>query len=550
MDYQKEIDQLKKEISEIKKSLPSKNSLFGKANSEIGSSSSDTVIKTLGTVKVKFGNKYVTIFKNGKLSVDESFKFIYKSESVGVKDGIYIIGEDENASIFIVSGGTQIPIKTSDITYVSFIQKQEITPEQKEQALTNIGFLYNDLEEFNSSGINNSIIYVQNERKLYIVENGVPREFQINFPENFEQLTIKKLISEQINLEDTVINSTNINFKNSFNIGNAIFSALETIVSKLNCNNLYGTNYQLIDNGITSSLTIDYVYANNLLSNIPQYTNYDIITSIEIDGGLYNIETLYTTKYKEGDQLLIQTTEYNLVTKWIGNNGNEVQEETEGAKSIQEYKFETKNLYFKISGSKLENISSNFDYSQLKGAFIYLIKRDSKLIPLVKTKGNLQLITLDITIDESGNISESEQLYLSIGTSDLGSGLLLNKNTDNSHFAQYSDESDPIPQDCNDKTLITKEWISNYFTLDFPSGSIISFYGETIPKGWVLCNGQTYDINGNVTTEEGIVTPNLSNVIIIGEGDKTLDDSYLNFTPSGIGTVSYNLVPLKYIMKL
>ena len=47
-----------------------KTNLFGKPSNEIGSLFTDAVIKTAGSVKVRFGSKHVTIFKDGKLVTD------------------------------------------------------------------------------------------------------------------------------------------------------------------------------------------------------------------------------------------------------------------------------------------------------------------------------------------------------------------------------------------------------------------------------------------------------------------------------------------------
>ena len=118
MDLEKEILQLKAKISELEASK--KNNLFGSTYNNAGSSSADFLIKTKGKVKIQYGSKFIDLIKDGKINVDA--KFIYKEKKVGVKDGIYVIGEGEDSRVVLLINGTQIDLK-GDIgtTYVSFL---------------------------------------------------------------------------------------------------------------------------------------------------------------------------------------------------------------------------------------------------------------------------------------------------------------------------------------------------------------------------------------------------------------------------------------------
>jgi len=78
--------------------------LFGSSYSSAGSSSSDYLIKTRGKVKIQIGNKFIDLLKDGKINVDS--KFIFKEKEVGSKDGIYIIGDGEDAKVIISIGGS------------------------------------------------------------------------------------------------------------------------------------------------------------------------------------------------------------------------------------------------------------------------------------------------------------------------------------------------------------------------------------------------------------------------------------------------------------
>ena len=178
MNVEKELQQLKQRIASLE---AQKNILFGNSYSSAGSSSSDYLIKTRGKVKIQIGNKFIDLLKDGKINVDS--KFIFKGKEVGSKDGIYIIGDGEDAKVIISIGGSQIALKGEvGTTYVSFLGTQETTPEQKHTALQNIGFLYKNVSDVQSNGLKTGIVYVESEQKLYIVQDGQLTEFTIDFP--------------------------------------------------------------------------------------------------------------------------------------------------------------------------------------------------------------------------------------------------------------------------------------------------------------------------------------------------------------------------------
>ena len=162
--------------------------LFGSSYSPVGSSTSDLLLKSRGKVKIQVGNKFIDLIKDGKINVQS--KFIYQQNEVGKLDGIYVVGED----IFLVVDGNQINLNGGqETTYVSFMQPQKVTSEQKQQALINIGFVYPDLSSLEADNILNSIVYVQETQKLYVVINGTIQEYTTPFPSTFtKQFIIEK----------------------------------------------------------------------------------------------------------------------------------------------------------------------------------------------------------------------------------------------------------------------------------------------------------------------------------------------------------------------
>ena len=168
---------------------------FGRSYSSIGESDSDFLIKTKGQVKIQWGNKFIDLIKNGKINVETSF--IFKEDSVGEKDGIYVIEDDQ--SVWLVVNGEQINLKgETGNTYVSFLAPQEVTLEQKYQALQNIGFIYPTISDANSYNIQNGIIYIEETQKLYIIINGSLTEYTAKLPNPVtEQFVIAKNDSKQ-----------------------------------------------------------------------------------------------------------------------------------------------------------------------------------------------------------------------------------------------------------------------------------------------------------------------------------------------------------------
>ena len=168
---------------------------FGRSYSQVGESDSDFLIKTKGQVKIQWGNKFIDLIKNGKINVETSF--IFKEDSVGEKDGIYVIEDDQ--SVWLVVNGEQINLKgETGNTYVSFLAPQEVTLEQKYQALQNIGFIYPTISDANSYNIQNGIIYIEETQKLYIIINGSLTEYTAKLPNPVtEQFVIAKNDSKQ-----------------------------------------------------------------------------------------------------------------------------------------------------------------------------------------------------------------------------------------------------------------------------------------------------------------------------------------------------------------
>lgn len=191
-DLLKELESLKKRVSELESQKKSNLNMFGRSYNQVGNSNSDFLIKTKGQIKIQWGNKFIDLIKDGKINVNA--QFVYQQDSVGSKDGIYVIGEEDKAEIWLVVGESSINLKGEvGNTYVSFLSPQQTSPEQKYQALTNIGFLYKDINAIDETGVKSGIVYIESEKKLYVIEDGIASEFTISLPNPFtDQFVIAK----------------------------------------------------------------------------------------------------------------------------------------------------------------------------------------------------------------------------------------------------------------------------------------------------------------------------------------------------------------------
>ena len=164
-----------------------KTSMFGKTYNTIGSTDSNFIIKTKGDLKVQWGNKYIDVIKNGKIA-SESTKILKKVDSLeGItSDGIYLVGD----TVWAIIDGVKVQLSSNqEDIFVSFLTEQkDVTSDQKNLALTNIGFYYDTLEDAKSANIKAGLVYVKGDSKLYIIKDGIFSEYTINQQQSSEEI--------------------------------------------------------------------------------------------------------------------------------------------------------------------------------------------------------------------------------------------------------------------------------------------------------------------------------------------------------------------------
>lgn len=536
MNIEKELQQLKQRIASLE---AQKNVLFGNSYSSAGSSSSDYLIKTRGKVKIQIGNKFIDLLKDGKINVDS--KFIFKEKEVRSKDGIYIIGDGEDAKVIISIGGSQIDLKGEvGTTYVSFLGTQETTPEQKHTALQNIGFLYKNVSDVQSNGLKTGIVYVESKQKLYIVQDGQLTEFTIDFPNPYpKQFILSKsdkdkgaLVIKGTGIENSLafdslflyssggntyvdssgevyirlgeeekilIGESQVVFSNkvisqTFQSKNATESSgfrlyVDQGESTLEIDNLIVRKGSNLSSDSSSNLYPKYWYReNNLISDISEMKDPDNPDQLG-----YAVDLVYQNKFQVNDSL------YAFVS--IKQDGDSASSQILLPLKVEALNTETGNIIYVslqqalISEEDYKKLTSDKVLSALKFQTIFLAGRNEPISLIRRDPQNIDLLTSSGFTDEQDikkvqtRVGNVEELNL-LGRENnkevpiKGTGIY----SSNSCFlkAQYTSLYELPPQDSSSKFAST-EWVNKLI----PKGSIIMFNGlsSEIPKGWHICDG-------------------------------------------------------------
>lgn len=537
MDLEKELKDLKNRISKLEKTS---NKMFGSSYSDVGSSSSDFLIKTRGKVKIQWGSKCIDLIKDGEINVDA--KFIYKAEEIGSKDGIYVIGTGEEAQVTLVSGGQQIQLKGSDegVTYVSFLDAQETTADQKYQALTNIGFIYptlSDVPDFTSG-----IVYVEETQKLYVISNGAVSEYSFEFPNPYtDTFVIQKENNTQgaliirgtgkgnslafnqmyiysdsgknyIDSDTDLLIRVNNEEKVTVAQGSATFKNKIVTPSIESTGATSSTGFKLYTNNQKTLLEVDSINVRDGLNikmpcDIYSKYWYNEVNYIKLaeskssdDSKYIRITLVNTNTFQVGDILCVYDDEgyKNLTVIEINQDKNRINV-TDSSDSIRSSKLEQQSIFliYRANGVNLlrRNVN-NLDLIPISN-----VSEESDLTKINSRFGDLTELNLKgKSIDESGNVSNP-----SISGLGIYSNLACFKNVQ--YLSDYVLENND-----NSSKLASTEWVWNKLNSLLPVGSIIMFGKKEIPDGWHICDGQ-----------EG--TPNLINSFIKGGDISTLGNT-------------------------
>lgn len=262
-----------------------KTNMFGKTYNTIGSTDSNFIIKTKGDLKVQWGGKFIDIIKNGKIASSSTNILKTASSSDDISDnGIYLIPTEEGNEVWISIDGTKIPLNSSGEQYISFLEKQMLTSEQKDQALINIGFNYNTLEDAKNANITTGLVFIKDLGQLFLIKDGTISEFKIQ-SNNDSTDKFTKLTVGEIELFESIIRAVN---SLDLQVGNTSYLALQDGKIQvngdlvMNSTSLYSygatsnTGYRLYNQNNKSVLEVDKIIVREDASLPSNYINISV----------------------------------------------------------------------------------------------------------------------------------------------------------------------------------------------------------------------------------------------------------------------------------
>lgn len=396
--------------------------LFGKNYQEVGSSSSPLLLRSNGEIKLQWGNKFIDLIKNGKINSEAKDYIFTVDTSDEIKaNGIYLVTED--SSIWINVEGTKTKVNNTDTTYVSFLTEQETTPEQKQQALTNLGLIYENIDALNKANLVTGLAYVVESNKLYLIQNKVVSEYQVAsaLPTSgkFEDLTISNLTikNNTINSNQLILTINNIPY---LQINDNILCSVPFLVDKLQSIN-YNYNksgfalYQ--DNG-KSVLDIDSLNWRNIESELPKnqktYITYTILGDFNIVTEVTDVssedEFLYKLELKYPNNISLSLSNYILAELettyniFLLTTKVQIQDDISYNQIVLDKNIpETHQLYVKFSDSSTKLYSRNdvklFDVNlSVDEAYLYNNGIDTKYIVDIDSAQEHNIIPLEFEI--------------------------------------------------------------------------------------------------------------------------------------------------------
>lgn len=396
--------------------------LFGKNYQEAGSSSSPLLLRSNGEIKLQWGNKFIDLIKNGKINSEAKDYIFTVDTSDEIKaNGIYLVTED--SSIWINVEGTKTKLNNTDTTYVSFLTEQEITPEQKQQALTNLGLIYENIDALNKANLVTGLAYVVESNKLYLIQNKVVSEYQVAsaLPASgkFEDLTISNLTikNNTINSNQLILTINNIPY---LQINDNILCSVPFLVDKLQSIN-YNYNksgFALYQDKGKSILDIDSLNWRNIESELPKnqktYITYTILGDFNIVTGVTDVsskdESLYKLELKYPNNISLSLSNYILAELettyniFLLTTRVQIQDDISYNQIVLDKNIpETHQLYVKFSDSSTKLYSRNdvklFDVNlSVDEAYLYNNGIDTKYIVDIDSAQKHNIIPLEFEI--------------------------------------------------------------------------------------------------------------------------------------------------------
>lgn len=464
--------------------------IAGKSSEVIGNKDSTLILRG-SSVKVQWGNKFIDLIKNGKIVSDNKIELFYTVDTVEAikKDGIYLVGEE----VWLSINGNNINLSNkSDNLCVSFLKEQETTPEQKYQALSNIGFYYNSLAD--AQEVTAGIIYVANEGKLYIAKGGNFSEYKIANDENkiLDELVIGDLkihkqtgtmtiTSPSLNIMDYLIfENQSILAKENLEIGGYLQSHQATNNYGYRLYILNGKSYLEIDNIICRNPIGGSENSDRAYYPIKYFNNENLIIDQELSNNKTIITLLFTNiTYQVGDILYTSFTKDNLVIgvnividEVLGENKYSVTSLKEDDNSV--IPSEEGNLVNRKVFSK--KIKQNGEYqpiSKIEGYNYDLLNKHQEINTRIGYIADIPTDGINFVYDYTGTDIGLYSNNALLQYSNILNSAIYDSKLRNAEFVNITKYSTNVTlaEDLNDETIVTAEWVKKQIDdLEIPEG--------------------------------------------------------------------------------
>ena len=322
--------------------------ILGKPYLMVGSADTDIILNGKGNVKVRFGNAFLDLISNGKISKtdgnDKSINIVQNKSDIGTADGWYFV-ESEDAIYFQING-VLYPVlsKRDDVenseNYLAINYNQDLTLEQIRTAQRNLKVINN---QDNTAILPIDFVYFNSDDKVhYYNDNGTLVELYLSL--NSGGIVKDKVT---INLENNlhgprdfnVIGSNGMQIKNQNDYLDIIVNnsgvTLDTNTSGIKFNSKEGVTYingNYISIGYPPTYNYNFEVDGNMYVKDEAILNSGIISGYFIEGmagyRLANINSEWTL---EVDNLIVRNSakgpfgdglskEKDFITKGLNTN--------------------------------------------------------------------------------------------------------------------------------------------------------------------------------------------------------------------------------------
>ena len=300
--------------------------ILGKPYLMVGSADTDIILNGKGNVKVRFGNAFLDLISNGKISKtdgnDKSINIVQNKSDIGTADGWYFV-ESEDAIYFQINR-VLYPVlsKRDDIEnsedYLAINYNQDLTLEQIRTAQRNLKVIINNQD--NTATLPIDFVYFNSDDKVhYYNNNGTLVELYLNLSSGG---VVKDKVT--INLENNLHGSGDLNVigpnglqvKNQQDYLNIVVNnneiVLDTNTSGIKFNSKEGITYingKYISIGYPPTYNYNFEVDGNIYVKDKAVLNSGIISDNFIEGMVgYRLENINSEWTLEVDNLIVRNS--------------------------------------------------------------------------------------------------------------------------------------------------------------------------------------------------------------------------------------------------